>query len=125
MIYSFSVWGSKQHDVKIELTSLTGNADLFVKEINGYSSYEESITLEDIKNYYMDPKNQAKNFAGLSVNQQGVDIVKVKFDPKKCASPYIEPLNVIDAVCNFSIAVVGKAATATDKSAVTSLYSLH
>ncbi|KAL4456220.1 hypothetical protein ABPG74_014181 [Tetrahymena malaccensis] len=85
--YQLRVDGDMKREIEIILTSLQGNPDLFVKSWKYGDGGDQTITLDDInqliKNQYVDKE---KKFVGWSVNKQGVDSIKIQYDPKKCNS---------------------------------------
>ncbi|EAR96368.1 transmembrane protein, putative (macronuclear) [Tetrahymena thermophila SB210] len=122
-LYQLRVDGDLKREIEIILTSLQGNPDLFVKSWKYGEGADQTITLDEInqlvKNQYIDKE---KKFVGWSVNKQGVDSIKIQYDPKKCNSDQEKnddnndnddanrkkfPDNMFYNYCIFTIGILG------------------
>ncbi|KAL4504418.1 hypothetical protein ABPG72_009864 [Tetrahymena utriculariae] len=115
--YQLRVDGDLKREIEIILTSLQGNPDLFVKSWKYGDGADQTITLDEInqlrKNQYIDKEKKTK-FVGWSVNKQGVDSIKIQYDPQKCDESLYEdakrkkfPDGMLTNYCIFTIGILG------------------
>lgn len=85
--YQLRLEGDSEREVDIVLSALLGNPDLFVKSWRYGDGAEQDITVEEIDLFRSNIQSTKNNpFIGWSINKQGVDTVKIKYDPKKCGN---------------------------------------